>query len=98
MQCAVLPIAAPPSDAAAAELGVPKLYCGTRDVLRGSGRCAGLRGIGRILCAPAAEVHPVGVEVVVQGLYRPVPLHEAFAVAQLCGGEGRGSEPPGAGG
>lgn len=57
----------------------------------------GLRSIGRILGAPAAEVHPVGVEVVVQGLYRPVPLHEAFAVAQLCGGEGRGSEPPGAG-
>ena len=88
-QLAVSPMPHLPTTAAA-ELGVPTFYCGTRDALRVSGLRAGLRSIGPILSAPAAEVHPVGVEVVVQVLYRSVPLHEAFAVAQLCGGEGRG--------
>lgn len=57
-----------------------------------------LHGIGRVLSAAAAEVHPVGVVVVVQGFHPLVPMHVALAIAQLCWGKGSRLELPRGGG
>lgn len=83
---------------------VPTLYCKKRQrrALSAPRSCAvqparQLRGIGRVLGAAAAEVHPVGVVVVVQRLHPLVPVHVALAVTQLCRGEGSRLELPQAG-
>lgn len=82
---------------------MPKFYCRKKHepsvlVLCTAQPAQQLHGIDRLLGAATAEVHPVGVVVVVQGRHPLVPVHVALAVSQLCHGKGSRLELPRAGG
>lgn len=72
---------------------MPELYCEkghalSVSVLSTASPAQQLRSTILILSTAAAEVHPVGVVVVVQSLQPLVLMHKVLVLVQLCQGKG----------
>lgn len=87
------PSQALPSTARRAEVIVSEFYCGKGRALSVSVPCRAspaqqLHSPSLVLSTAAAEVHPVGVVVVVQSLHPLVLVHKGLVLVQLCQGKG----------